>query len=203
MSVSVRNPLKRRTVVLIGVKGVPDGFSVHFPDAWVWLEPLEERRFELLIIPLFDYTWYKDRRVPHANVRLEGDIPRTYLQEILPAVLPGSRFFSIGGVTCQVTPKKAVDIKIEEDREQSKKTIIAIRGVLSEQIADEIVRIDLTDPDGVLHIMEINTNVQGGFTAIFDISNVRTYSGVYKIRAFTINSPNAAQAESNIVYVKR
>src|SRR5262249_15301029 len=43
MDVAVRNPLKNRTVILLGVRGVPEGFIVHFPNSWLWLNPLEER----------------------------------------------------------------------------------------------------------------------------------------------------------------
>lgn len=73
MPVAVRNPLDHQTIVHLGVKGVPKHFAVHFPHAWIWMDSLEERKLELIIISTKDYQYYlreKDKKVLQANVRL-------------------------------------------------------------------------------------------------------------------------------------
>jgi hypothetical protein len=214
--VAVRNPLKRRTIVLLSISGVPYGYTVHFPNAWLWLNPLEERKLELTVIPMLDYSAYRKQEVPRANVRLTGNYPRSYEREILPGILPGSRMFCIGGITAEVTPKRAVDIHLEEDKERSKKTAIAVAGLIKPAMAGELIRIDLFDPEERQRVGQATTDDQGRFYAIFDLTTKpsleakpnreakeRPLPGVYKAQAVIINSPNAAQAESNILYVSK
>ena len=216
MPVAVRNPLKQRTIVLMEIRGVPDGYTVHFPHSWLWLEPLEERRFELTIIPTRDYPWYRDRKLPYASVRLEGYIPRQYKEEIHPGVFHASRMFSIGGITAQVTPKRSVEVKLYEDKEDENETHVALKGVIAPAMKDEKLRVDLIDPNNRLRALETKTDTQGGFCVVFDLTTEpsvdakprsrtkeKPLPGIYKGQAFVVNSPNAAQAESNIIYVTR
>jgi hypothetical protein len=217
MDVAVRNPLKDKTIVFMSIKGVPEGFSVHFPHAWLWLDPLEERKFHLTIVPTLDYPDYSKKEIQRANVRLVGDIPRNYTKEILPGVLPGSRMFAIGGITAQVTPKRRVDINIKEDPESAKKdSIIAINGSISPGLSNQRLRVDLTDPLDRTRAVEVKTSTQGTFSAKFDLKRMpsldskqqktereKQVSGVYIAQAFIINSPNAAEAESNILQIKK
>jgi IPT/TIG domain len=216
MPVAVRNPRKEPSLVLLGVHGVPDGYTVQFPHSWLQMEALEERRLELTVVPTLDYKRLKgrDRRPPH--IRVAGDVPRSYEKEVPPGSLPGSRMLAIGGVTAQVTPKQGVRLRLGEDREHSKGRVIAVRGAMVPGLAGEWVRVDLTDPKGRLRPAEASTDGQGGFTATFDLTRPpsldvkadrrrreKPVPGVYKARARTINSPNAAQADSNVVVIDR
>jgi hypothetical protein len=212
--VAVRNPLKKRTIVFIGVKGVAEGFKVHFPHSWVWLDPLEERKFELTVIPIHDYKWYQRRNIPYGNVRVEGNIPRSYKEETLPGVFPPSRMLPIGGITAKVIPKQSVEVKLKEDLRRSTDTTIALIGTLSPAMARQILRIDIVDPEDRLRVLESKTDSKGHFAGTFDLTikpsleahpNTedieRPLEGIYKAQALVINSPNAAEAKSNIVYM--
>ncbi len=66
MTVAVRNPLKERSLVMISLQGVPQGYYVYFPHRWLWLDALAERKLDLLIIPLVDIQEMKRRK---ADVR--------------------------------------------------------------------------------------------------------------------------------------
>jgi hypothetical protein len=59
--------------------------------------------------------------------------------------------------------------------------------------------VDLITPSGALYALEATTDEKGRFFAIFPLKE--PMSGIYRAQAFTINSPNAAQAESNVVYI--
>jgi hypothetical protein len=214
--VAVRNPLDRRTIVYVGIKGVPSGYTVHFPHSWVWLEPLAERRLELTVLPTLDYAYYRERKSPRANVRVAGDIPRQYAEEILPGVLPGSRMLAIGGILARVTPKRKINIRLSEDKERSKPNVVALRGTIAPAAAGETVVVKLSDPQDRLRVAEVKTNSQGAFALAFDLTlkpsveakpkrrqKEEPLPGVYKAQAFTINSARAAQAASNIVIVKK
>ncbi len=213
MPVAVRNPLKKRTIVLISVKGVPYGYTVHFPHAWVWLDPLEERNMELVVIPTLDYGRGFYKEIPQANIRVVGDIPRVYTEMIPPGIMPPSRMLAIGGVTYQVKPKQSVTIILEAGE---KDNIITVEGQIIPAMEGEILRVDLIDPADRKRVAEVKTDGSGCFNAAFDLTIVPSLDisapgqpkelpplGVYQVQAFTINSPNAAQAESNIIYISK
>jgi hypothetical protein len=216
-TVAVRNPLQQRTLVLIGVKGVPEGFTVQMPYSWLWMEPLEERQVELTLIPTLDYIEYRRKQLTLAKVRVTADVPRSYTQEIAPGVLPGSRMLAIGGITAQVAPKQRVEVRLWEDKVLSRREkAIALTGVITPAMAGEKLRVDLIDPNERQRVQEVTTDSQGRFQAIFRMGEFTSevtaqvsqeqmeyqVQGVYKAQAFVINSPQAAEAESNIVYVR-
>lgn len=214
VSTAVRNPYKERTIVLLGVKGVPEGFTVHYPHAWVWLDPLEERRLELTVFPTMDYFSYRKHEIFRADVRVDGFVPRSYRQEFKPGINPGSVLRAIGGLTARVTPKRRVQIRLQQDKEQQGERTIGLSGSLKPAMANEVVRVELRDPDDRLRIVERVTDTLGRFKATFDLRrkpnldvtakperNDRPVGGRYTARAFTVNSPNAAQAASNLVTI--
>jgi hypothetical protein len=170
MSVAVRNPLSERTVVLMSITGVPEGYMVHFPHSWLWLDPLGERRFNLTIIPTKDYEWYQQRKVSYANVRLGGQIPHQYWKEMSPSVFPSSRMLPIGGITARVTPKKGVKMHLQEDGQKSAKNTISVTGRLEPSMSNETIRIDAQDPENQLRMLQTQTDAQGQFYGLFDLS---------------------------------
>lgn len=214
--VAIRNPLKQRTIVLINIKGVPLGFTAHFPHAWVWMNPLEERQLALTIIPTLDYSAYRKNEILHANVQVIGEIPHSYQELIPPGVFPASIVRAIGGITARVIPKQSVTVKLGIDEERSKGRLIALVGTISPALTGEKLRVDLIDPDDRLWVLETTTNSQGQFHSLFNLTRLpsieskyhehedeKIESGVYTAQALIINSPNAAQTESNIVYIKK
>jgi hypothetical protein len=213
--VAVRNPLKERTIALISVRNVPRGFIAHFPNAWVWLDPLQERRVALTVIPTRDYSDYKKMEIPHANIKVDGWIPRSY-KKVESSVYPASCFMPMGGILTQVTPKRKVDMRIWEDKEKYQPYVAAVRGELNPAMSGEKVIVDLKDPIGRRRVVQVTTDGSGRFAAIFNLKQKPSLEaepkfeeeepllGVYMACAFIVNSPHAAQAESNVVYlVKR
>jgi hypothetical protein len=210
--VAVRNPLKERTIALISVRNVPEGFIAHFPNAWVWLDPLQERRMALTVIPTRDYSDYKQMEIPHANIKVDGWIPRSY-QKLAPGIYPASCFMPMGGILAQVTPKRKVDVRIWEDKEMYQPYVAAVRGELDPAMSGEKVIVDLKDPTDRRRVAQVTTDGSGRFAAIFDLKQKPSLEaepkfeeeepllGVYVAQAFIVNSPHAAQAESNVVYL--
>lgn len=213
MPVAVRNPLKHRTMVIVRVTGVPEGFTVHFPHAWVWLDGLEERNLTLTVIPTMDYAMYQRKEIPRAEIRVLGLIPRTYSRKVEPGVFPGSRMLAIGGITARITPKKRVTIALQEDREHGQSRI-AVTGRITPRLAGEHIRADMTDPHGRLGVVATNTDAQGRFSAQFDLTREPSLTakagkkqklvpGVYLLQAFVVNSPHAAEAASKVLRINR
>ncbi len=96
------------------------------------------------------------------------------------------------------------------------RTAIAVAGLIRLAMTGELLRIDLFDPEGRQRVAQATTDDKGRFYAMFNLTTKpslearpdrgareRPLPGVYKVQAVIINSPNAAQAESNIVYVSR
>ena len=158
--------------------------------------------------------------MPYADVRLEGYIPHSYQEEILPGVLPGSKMLAVGGITAKVIPKRGVDIKLEEDKERSTNKTIALFGELVPAISGQKLRVELRDPNDQMRFIEAISDVQGQFHALFDLTIKPSFEansdnghtkqarqklqpGIYKTQALVIDSPNAAETESNIVYITK
>ncbi len=170
----------------------------------------------LTVIPTLDYPAYRKEEIPHANVQVIGEIPHSYQELIPPGVFPASIVRAIGGITASVIPKQGVAVKLEVDEERSKGRFIALVGTIEPALAGEKLRVDLIDPDDRLRVLETTTNTQGQFHALFDLTlppsrepkyqeheDEEIEPGVYMAQALIINSPNAAQTESNVVYVKQ
>jgi len=213
--VAVRNPLKERTIALISVRNVPEGFSAHFPHAWLWLEPLQERRLALTVIPTQDYSFYRKKEIPKANIVVDGWIPRSYKEEWAPDIHPASCFKPMGGILFEVTPKRKVDLKLWEDKEKSKEDVAAVRGEIDPAMDGEKLTVDLQDPAGRRRVVDVTTDSSGHFAAAFDLKVKPSFEakpryrkekplpGVYVAQAYIANSPHAAQAESNVVYMTK
>ena len=214
--IAVRNPKNERALILISVKGVPRGYTVHFPHSWVWLDGLGEKRLTLTVIPEWDLARYRKEEVPQANVRVTGDLPRSYQHKVKPGTFPGSRMFAIGGVTAQVKPKARVTVKLQEDREKSTATVVAVTGTLKPGLSGQRVRVDLSDPAGRLRVVETTTGGQGAFSAQFKLTEKpsleakptrrereKVLFGIYVAQAFVFNAPHAAEAASNEVLIER
>jgi hypothetical protein len=213
--IAVRNPLKQRSLALISIRNVPRGYVVQFPHQWVWLDSLQERKLELVIFPVWDYFKYKEFETFHANIVVDGWIPRSYREKWPSGLYPASTFMPMGGILAQVTPKRRVEVTIEEDKEKSGKEWISLRGWIKPAMGNEILSVELTDPDGGLRVKNVKTNASGEFYVTFNLTReplvgeeekpVREepLAGDYMAQAFVVNSPHAAQAESNRVVISR
>ena len=216
---AVRNPLDERRMVSLALSGVPRGYRVHFPHAWVWLDAKAERHFDLVVVPLLDYVEYLERKVPMvARVRATGWLPRQYEEQMAPFnEPPGSRYYPIGGTLNQVRVVKKVDIDLREDREAEKETTIVLRGAIKPAFARQRVRVDLHDPVGDVRVAEALTDSSGAFSVTFDLryeaslaSNRKSWrrakailEGVYRAQARIVAGDKVATAESEMVFIQR
>lgn len=226
---AVRNPLEERCCVRIGVKGVPFGWRVHYPHAWVWLDAKAEKHFPLTVIPMFDASAYgtgdeKRRAMRTARVNLEGSLPRKYDTPLAPSDLPaGSRAYPIGGILGSVTVKKRVTLRIAEDRkgdrdrESGEARRIPIHGRIKPAIGGQRVLVRCTDPAGDDRIQEARTDASGEFRVSFDLSIAPTLeadreawrpaerfvAGVYRVRAAVVAAAEAAETSSNLLHIQR
>ncbi len=177
LTVAVRNPLKERAMLRIALENVPRGYYVYFPHRWLWLDPLGEKKLDLLIIPLFDpakphlpdqYYEAKNERkvVPEAQVSLYGQVARVYSKELDLTGIPASWMAPIGGVLARVTPKLRgkveLDPKVQEDDDT-----IGVHGQVDPKVRCQSLRVDMIAPDGSVLSVLTDTNDRGQFIARF------------------------------------
>lgn len=213
---AIRNPLEQKCMVHVNVDRVPKGWGVHFPHAWVWLDAKAEKHFDLLVVPLFDYGAYQERKLARTSpVRITGRLPRSYAD---PLPQPsGSRFYPIGGTLNNVHIRRQVDIDLKEDREQSREKQVVLVGALVPALAKQRVRVDLFDPAGALRVAEVDSDAMGRFTAAFDLGfapslqadrkkwkRARTVlKGSYRARAMVWDATQAVSDETPWLFISR
>jgi len=206
LTVAVRNPLKERTLVRIGLEGVPFGYYVYFPHRWLWLEPLAERKLDLLVIPWIDFRESKHRT---ADVRLYGRVPRVYEEKLDVTGNPASWFAPIGGILASVTPKRRGKIRIDRELKDEDGERVTVRGIVEPHIADQSVRVDMTRPDGTVQVAAAKTEVSGRFSATFRLSGRKRRTngksaveqGTYAFQAHIMGATRIAPADSNVVFL--
>jgi hypothetical protein len=216
---AIRNPLDERRMVSIALSGVPQGYRVHFPHAWVWLDPKGERHFDLLVIPTVDYNAYKERKLPRtAPVRATGWLSRQY-DDLRPPFhqQPGSRYYPIGGTLNRVRVVKRVQIDLKEDREAKQKLAIVLLGGIMPAFSQQRIRVDLYDPVGALRVVEVLTDNAGTFSVTFDLryepsleadrkkwkKAMAMLKGTYRAQARIVVADEVASAESAMVFIQR
>jgi hypothetical protein len=216
--VAVRNPRKERTVALMSIRNVPAGYIVHFPHAWLWLEPLQERKQTLTVVRTKDYNYYLEvakEKLPRARIAVDGFLPRQYEEEWPKKTHPASCFSPMGGILAEVTPKRKVTLTLWQDKEQAKETpyLVAMLGKTNPAMNAETVTVELEDPTGRRRVATAVTNATGNFGARFNLlvkpsleakpsrEREEPLKGTYRAQAYIANSPNAAQATSNNVYI--
>lgn len=218
LPVALRNPKKDRRQVFVSLAGVPRGYRVQFPHQWVWLDGLAEKTFDLAVIPTHDYPLYanKERQIARrADVRVRGGIAYDYTIPLYGGI-PPTRISSIGGITARVTPKRRVDLRMEQYRENVDEHSMGFIGHIIPTLQNQRIRVDLTDPANRLRVAVAKTDASGVFRVTFDLTqppNVdykpaaggreKPLSGQYLCVASVVDSPDAAEATSNTVVVNR
>lgn len=224
---AIRNPLDERALVKVSVRGVPQGWRVHFPHAWVWLDAKAEKQLQLTVIPMFDWnavvgaaTHGNDRKVYQtARVHLHGEVQRLYDTPIEPKHEPaGSRFYPIGGIVGNVTVKKNTRIWIErQESTTAPQQTLAVQGGIGQKFDKQRIRVLCTDPKGRDRIVQTFTDANGRFAAAFDLTMEPSLEasrklwkeaksivpGIYKVQAFIVDATMAAEAQSNEVFFER
>lgn len=216
---AIRNPLDERRMVSLALSGVPRGWRVYFPHAWVWLDAKAERQFDLVVIPHLDYGEYHERKWPMtAKVRATGWLPRQYSEKQPPFnEEPGSRYYPIGGTLNRVHVVRQVKLVLREDREKQQTTTIVLRGQMTPAFANQRIRVDLHDPVGALRVAETKTDASGTFAVTFDLrfepsleADRKSWrraeaviEGTYRAQARIVAGDKVATTESGMVYIKR
>ncbi len=210
MTLAVRNPVEERVMVYLSLVGVPYGFYVYFPHRWVWLEPLGERKLDLIVVPIIDFIRMEHRTAP---VRINGYIPHVYSKRLEITGVPASWMSPIGGILANVTPKHKGAIRLYEKLQQEKEDHVKILGKVEPNIKDQKLRVDMTHPNGEVSTVNAWTDQTGGFAAYFhlrqrkNIQEKEIYSSkatkgqcMYAFQAHIINAIQIAPVDSNIVW---
>jgi hypothetical protein len=198
MDVAVRNPIDREALVLLSIDGVPRGYSVHFPHRWLWMKPLQERLFKFTIVPTVDYGQFVELESVTAHVRLNGHLPRTYIDH-----KPSSHMSPIGGIMARVTPKRKSDVQLEPGEPRDDE-IVAVLGFLTPAQGGQRVRVDFEDPKGAMRYAHGETKPDGTFRSAVgkrELEGGDLEAGQWKVVARVINAKSAAACESRPVYM--
>jgi S-layer protein (TIGR01567 family) len=187
--------------------------AVHFKNAF--------RGAELPIATIDGIFQVSDKEEPievgqtnnyKADVIVEGWIPRSYKDPLPSGNYPASCFSPMGGILSQVTPKRKVELIINRVGKLSLDGMIEVYGSIDPAINLEKITVEMEDPAGRRRISEAITDSSGSYNASFDLMKTPSLEakpsiqkeeiipGDYIIQAFIINSPFAAQAESNVVH---
>ena len=157
-----------------------------------------------------------------------GFTPREYANEMTDGQMVGSRMFHIGGILASVTPKLHSNIELGEDKEYSKadNPFLGVIGRIFPAQSGEKTSVYLTSPDGRQWVLNAVTDAQGAFRSVFDLTTeptletlkwqsvgrgiptwpanqIKPLPGKYSAQAFLDNSPNAAEAGSNVVNIQK
>ncbi|KAH0558923.1 hypothetical protein GP486_004454 [Trichoglossum hirsutum] len=206
LSVAVRNPLKKRTLIWISLDGVPEGFYAYFPHRYVYLEALAERNLEILVIPLREIP---DLTAKVANVRVHGYIPWSY-EKMMPinGLPPASTSRLIGGIQASVTPKVGSQITLQPNPRVVDNGV-GVTGNVTPATPEQVVRVDMTWDDGHRDSQAAKTDRSGAFRAWFPLSRreidwiqVRATRTTVALafQAHIVDATVLAPSDSNIVH---
>lgn len=221
---AVRNPSNERRIVHVAIRGVKAGYVVQFPHEWVWLDPLEEKHFEVTVVPHLDYPVYaalpkrfKQESNDYASrIRVTGYLARSYHKEIAVTGFPGSKLERIGGIFANVKPKKKVEIRLDQENRQKEQFRVTLSGHIVPKMAGQSIRVNLYSPLFSSMVQTTSTDGGGFFKTAFDLRSVfeallkkgkvTDYEDFIKranltARAFVFDAAEAAEAESNTVSV--
>jgi hypothetical protein len=135
--------------------------------------------------------------------------------------------FHIGGIMAKVRPKLHSGIELSEDREyKPDNPFLGVVGKIAPARSGEKVSVFLTAPDSSQWVLEVTSDSAGTIRSVFDLTtrstlntlrwqnsdrhiplkpagDIKPVSGIYKAQAFLVNSPNAAETQSNIVNIQK
>lgn len=199
LTLAVRNPLTERSLVLLGVEGVPPGYQVYLPHRWLYLDGLAERKLDLLVVPHEDFKSFDYQPAP---ISILGWIPRVYEEKLDVTGPPASWMAPIGGFLAHVMPQRRGTIKLSEPTERGRQAV-TITGEVDPAFRDQAVRVDMTRPDDTIAVAQTKTDAAGHFTARFSRVDDRgaALPGVYGFQAHLISASRIAPADSNIVWL--
>jgi hypothetical protein len=180
----------------------------------LWLEPHQERRFEVIVVPDDISGSSGAGGLPAAEIRLDGYLPKDY-GEAFEGHPPSSRMMPMGGAIIKLRPTRHVELKMSEDTQRSRQSVLALSGSIDPPMEGEVLWIDLIDPEDRLRIADARTDSQGRFKAEFDILIEPTLyyneehrpcnliHGIYKAQARILESGRASECESDVVCITR
>ena len=169
ITTAVRNPLDGPRAVQVSLRGVPLGWAAQVPNRGSGSTVKPRRRSTSWCGRWPTSTLTSSARIGRAGcpVSHRSGSPASSngtTQVDLEGMLPGSRFYPIGGTFYRVGVRKAV-IRIEVDKEQSK-TSITVHGVVAPVRGNQRILIDVLLPDGKTHrSAQVTTKATGQFDA--------------------------------------
>lgn len=218
--VAIRNPLFERSLIYVSVYGVPYGWRIHFPHAWVWLDGKAEKHLDLIVMPFLDYWEYeKEGLRKDVEVRISGYLLRHYegstSSEVPP---PSSRLFPIGGVLNDIRIRREAEVSLFHERDgEPDEWTVALGGSISPSLSGQRVMVELLDPMGRRRVEETTTDAKGCFRATFDlryepspkadrarwVRAAELERGTFRASAAIFNATEAADTASDFVFVPR
>ena len=211
---AVRNPRNERSIVFVGVDGVPEGYMIQVPHHWVYLDALGELEMEAIVVPLVDIDVSQEQ--VQTNLVFSGWLPRAYTESI-DSFDPASWMMPVGGFTAQVRPKHRSTIELTEDQERSNAYTLAVMGAVNPVYAGQPIVVRVVDPHNRTRATNAMTDTAGQFLASFDLRYAPSddpvegkpgpaespVAGDYYATAYIISAPDLAQAESQELLIKR
>jgi hypothetical protein len=122
---------------------------------------------------------------------------------------PGSWMAPIGGILASVTPKHRSEIKLDDKVVQEEENSVRVTGEVTPKSKEQQIRVEMTRPDESVVTESVNTDENGHFSAVFDLTQKEEKPGIapiggmtYTFQAHIINATQLAPAASNIVWYK-
>ncbi len=194
MPFAVRNPQPQRRAVLVSLTGVPLGFIAQIPHSWVWLDGNEAREMALTIIATEDFSFYLERRLRPAPIRVAGFIERVYDTLAIGGGGPvASRLLPIGGVLAKVTPKKLGKIELDQKTRWDESGLVRVRGHIQPPWQGERVTVRAVDNTQRRYSVRVTTALNGQFGANILTTNVAVQ---LRIVASVEASPSVVECDS-------
>ena len=111
------------------------------------------------------------RAAPVARIRLYGRVPRVYTEKLEITGEPASWMAPIGGVLARVEPKLRGEINLDPNVKEDD-GICIVRGCLEPKIRCQVLRVDMTLPNGEVTSVITDTDERGCFIARFKCPGV-------------------------------
>ena len=216
MMIALRNPRDEKTIIRADILHVPEGYVVHLPHSWAWVDGKGEKLLELTIVPFKDIGYYLEmRKQLQCALEVAGRIPRCYGEEVAASGVPAHTHWGIGGITVSVNPKLKGSIEI--DKEKDLPVEIAIRGAVQPPRSGQQVRVCIKPASGGARYGLTMTGAQGRFSyrhspGTVDQKARKPWNGartsgataegkdVYVVQAEIFHAADLADAKSNRLY---
>lgn len=211
LEVSVQNPLKEWSLLHLHPQGVRPGWEATVEHGWMWLPPLGVKKMRLALFtdkgrerPLARYPRPQDReaKIPdEVSFRLEG-ATYTWYGKGRNIAEQAEHLAATGGITIKARARRLVELSLDADREMAKVGILIARGAVKPKLNNVQITLEIIDPNGRHRVVLLRTDQAGRFEYDSRQHEHRVFSGEYRLQAFIVNDPIAADTESEMITVE-